>query len=274
MHCIARQTLCQLAVLTAAFGYSCDHNAYKVLTLSKTTDSLIHSTRILYPANAGSYPVFIWLHGWQLEGANYDEILCDAAKSSIIICMQMDPNFVGEQLNVDAELLLPYLHDPRKGILPKIGSSAILHRYSYTYIGLGGHSRGGGVIAYAYSHGIIVDADFSAVVFVDAVTALKSDVPNVVRLNKTIVRAMYFNDAHSSCVVNGWPQFGDKFNCKEINVIDAGSVGCQHMDIVSGLASLLPVCHSNLSTKEVCKAKARREIASAGFGPVVVSVLV
>jgi len=274
MDRIARRTLFHLVLLTAAFGHSCEHSSYNVVTLSKTAYSLVHSTRILYPTNAGSYPVFTWLHGWQLEGANYDEILCDAAKSNIVICMQMDRNFVGEQLDVDSKSLMPYLHDPHDGVLPKIGSPAILPGYSYTRIGLGGHSRGGGVIAYAYSHGIIVDADFSAVVFVDPVTALKSDVPKLVRLNRTIMRSMYFNDVHSSCVVNGWPQFGDKFVCNDINVIDAGPAGCQHMDIVSGLASLLPVCHSNSSIKEMCKAKARQEIASAGFGPAAGSVLV
>merc|ERR1719492_421278 len=188
MDRVVRRTVCQLALLTAVFGYSCDRSAYKVLTLDQTTYSLVHSTRILYPASNGSYPVFTWLHGWQLEGANYDEILCDAAQSNIVICMQMDRNFLGEQLDVDAKLLMPYLHDPHKGILPKIGSSAVLPGYSYTYIGLGGHSRGGGVIAYAYSHGIIADADFGAVVFVDAVTVRKSDVPNRVKLNQTVVR--------------------------------------------------------------------------------------
>merc|ERR1712129_79795 len=114
----------------------------------------------------------------------------------------------------------------------------------------------------------------SAAVFVDAVTALKSDVPNIVRLNQTIVRAIYFDDAHSLCVVNGWPRFGGNFACKDIHVIDAGSAGCQHMDVVSGLASWLPVCHSNSSIKEMCKVKVRQEIASAGFGPVVPSVLI
>jgi len=275
MDCVVWRTLWQLFLLTAAFGYSCDHSTYKELTLGKTHYNLVHDTRILYPSSTGSYPVFTWLHGWQLEGANYDEILCDAAKGNIIICMQMDRNFVGEQLDVDAKLLMAYLHDPHTGILPKISSSAILPGYSYTHVGLGGHSRGGGVIAYAYSHGIIVDADFSAVVFVDAVTALKSDVPNVVRLNKTMVHAIYFNDAHSSCVVNGWPQFGDKFDCKDIKVTDAGPAGCQHMDVVSGVASWLPVCRSwNSSIKEMCKAKVRQEIAFAGFGPAVPSVLV
>jgi len=270
MQCL----LWQLAFLATVYAYPCDHDAYKELSLDKLDHGLVHSTRMLYPVAPGSYPVLTWLHGWQLEGASYDEILCDSAKSNIIICPQMDRNFAGEQLDKDSKLLMPYLYDTEKGILTKISSSKILPGYGYTHVGLGGHSRGGGVIAYAYSHGIVSDASFSSLIFVDPVTASNSDVPNTVTLNRTKVRSMYFNDAKSSCVVNGWPQFGDKFVCRDLKVTNAGPAGCQHMDVVSGPISWLPICHSNSTIEEMCKGLARHEIASAGFGPASGSVLV
>merc|ERR1712226_1685719 len=89
-----------------------------------------------------------------------------------------------------------------------------------------------------------------------------------VTLVRTKVRAMYFNDAESPCVAKGWLDFGKQFNCTDINVLDAAPFGCQHMDIVSGMASILPICRSNRSVQAICKAKAREEIASAGFGQV------
>merc|ERR1712205_87784 len=112
-------------------------------------------------------------------------------------------------------------------------------------IGIGGHSRGGGVIAYAYSNNIVKDGDFSGVAFIDPVILQLSDVPNIVSLQKTKVRTLYFNDPQSICVTHGWPSFGGKFDSsKDIQVTDAASAGCKHMDVLSSWGSLLPLCHS------------------------------
>eukprot|EP00660_Eupelagonema_oceanica_P014512 gene14512-18719_t len=67
----------------------------------------------------------------------------------------------------DAVLLTPYLHDAKKGILPRIGDS-ILSGYSVGKVGWSGHSRGGGVLTHAYTNNDLPDT-YSAVVFIDPV---------------------------------------------------------------------------------------------------------
>lgn len=108
--------------------------------------------------------------------------------SSRAACLPVQRTHESLQLDKDAKLLLPYLHDPEKGVLPRLGGD-VLPGYQYTTVGVGGHSRGGGVIAYAYSHSIVKDGDFSAVVFMDPVTAFPSDVP---QLSATLIISRSF----------------------------------------------------------------------------------
>lgn len=258
--------LCLFALTTSAVAFTCDHDAYLERNLPQDEYNLIHTTRILYPKAKGSYPVFVWLHGFDLTVQSYDKILCDAAKSNIVIAFQMKFRLVAEGLEDDAKLIKPYLHDETKGILPRIGSSKILPGYAYTDVGIGGHSRGGGVIAYGYSHSILKDGDFHGVAFIDPVIRDDPDVPNSVNLQKTIVRVLYFNDAKSVCVTRGWPDFGSKFSSSaDLKVTNATSSGCKHMDVVSSWGSLLPICNSG--NDDLCQEFARKNIAAAGFGP-------
>jgi hypothetical protein len=249
-------------LLARALAFTCDHSAYKELNLEQGAANLIHTTRILYPTTPGSYSVLTWFHGFMLTLQTYDQILCEAAKSHIVICLQMKERLLSEGLDADAKLIKPYLYDDAKGILPRIGSSSILPGYSYTQVALGGHSRGGGVIAYAYSHGIVADGDFSSVAFVDPVVLQDKDVSKSVSLTKTKVRTLFFNDPQSLCVTKGWPQFGDKFaGCSDLKVTNATE--CKHMDVLSSWGSILPICHGDANEIATCMALARNVIAAA-----------
>jgi len=85
---------------------------------------------------------------------------------------------VSEGLEEDAQSITPYLYDTTQGILPRIGTK-ILSGYSYTNVGFAGHSRGGGVLAHAFTSNILADGDYSAVAFIDPVVANPAkDVPN------------------------------------------------------------------------------------------------
>jgi pimeloyl-ACP methyl ester carboxylesterase len=245
-----------LACLTALAS------GHEVLNLDKDTANLVHTTRILYPQAPGAYPVLTFLHGFALDIETYDQILKDAAESCIVILFQMKFRALNEGLDEDAALLDPYLHDPTQGILPRIGSS-ILSGYSVTSVGLGGHSRGGGVLAYALSHGLVQDGDYSAVVLIDPVVMkLDTDVAEAVALERTKLRVTFYNDDKSMCVTNGWPDFGGKFSATDLDVLEESQ--CKHMDVCSSWGSILPLCHSFNGAD--CKAKARALIADAGFG--------
>jgi len=243
--------------------------AYETLYLKQNDANLIHNTRILYPSAPGAYPALVFLHGFALDVQTYDEILKDAAEDSIVILFQMKFRALNSALDEDANLLEPYLHDSEKGILPRIGDS-IMQGYSTTHIGLAGHSRGGGVLSYAFTHGIVKDGDYSALVLIDpVVNNPDSDVPAVVTLEKTMVRATYFNDDASVCVTHGWPDaIGAKFDVKDIDVVVADK--CKHMDVCSSWGGILPLCHS--SNGDQCKDIARALIADAGFGAKFVTV--
>jgi len=235
---------------------------HKVLNLNQLTANLVHTTRILYPEAPGAYPVLTFLHGFALDIDAYDQILKDAADSCIVILFQMKFRALNEGLDEDAALLEPYLHDPTKGILPRIGSS-VLSGYSVTSVGLGGHSRGGGVLSYALSHGLVKDGDYSAVVLIDPVVMhVDTDVAEDVALEVTKLRVSFFDDDESICVTNGWPDFGGKFAAKDFQVVNAPE--CKHMDVCSSWGGILPLCHS--SNGAACKAKARALLADAGFG--------
>jgi len=234
--------------------------AHETLSLKQGADNLIHNTRILYPSIPGDYPVFTFLHGFALDVETYDQILKDVAEHSIVILFQMKFRVVTEGIDEDAGLLQPYLHDADQGILPRIGDS-ILAGYSYSSVALGGHSRGGGVLAYAYSHGIVKDGDYSALVLIDPVVAHPdTDVPSVALLDKTKLRVIYFNDADSSCVTNGWPDaISAAFSATDVQVISAPE--CKHMDVCSSWGGVLPLCHSG--NADECKQQARDLIADA-----------
>merc|ERR1711862_593597 len=161
----------------------------------------------------------------------------------------------------DAASLKPYLNDADKGILPRIGNS-IMQGYSMTgSISLGGHSRGGGVLSYAYTNGIVNDGEFHSVTLIDPVVMhLDADVPQIAHLSSTKLRVTYYNDAESTCVTNGWPDtIGAKFDAKDVNIIS--SPECKHMDVCSGgSGGIVPLCKS--SNGDACKAKARALIAN------------
>jgi len=234
-----------------------------VMNLNKGKNNLIHDTRILHPNAAGSYPVLTFLHGFALDIEVYDGILCDAAEDNIVILFQMKFRALNEGLDEDAKSITPYLHDADQGILPRIGNE-ILSGFSYTHVGLGGHSRGGGVLAHAYSGKILDDGDYSSVTFIDPVVMnAQTDLPNAIRLTKTKVRTLYFNDPKSICVTHGWPDtISNSIDAKDIHVEDAPE--CKHMDVVTSWGSILPLCHSGNGAE--CKAKAIATLASAGFG--------
>lgn len=249
--------LCSLATAAA-----CSRST-RVATFQQGHDNLIHNTRILYPKAAGAYPSLVFLHGFALDLEVYDKILCDSAENNIVILFQMKMHMIGEALGPDAELLMPYLYDSEKGIMPRIGTT-FLPGFSYTRVGLGGHSRGGGVLAYAWSHGILKDGNFTSVTFIDPVVADPDrDVPNAIHLRHTKVRTLYFNDPQSICVTHGWPDaIGAKITANDIDVIDASE--CKHMDPCSSWGSLLPMCHSRHAAE--CKQQCRDSLTSAGYG--------
>lgn len=248
-----------------AFALFCGFaaSAHKTLNLNQDVANLIHTTRILYPSAPGSYPVLTFLHGFALDISVYDKILSDASEKAIVILFQMKFRAIDEGLDEDANLLVPYLYDSEKGILPRIGDS-ILKGYTATDVSFGGHSRGGGVLSYAYTHGLLKDGDYESVVLIDPVVMYpKTDVPNVASLRKTKMRVAYFNDDESTCVTNGWPDtISAKFNVKDIKVVSAPE--CKHMDVCSSWGGILPLCHS--SNGDECKARARDLIADAVFG--------
>lgn len=243
-----------------ALPLSCPTSEYTAVTLNETA-GLIHPTRVLYPAVPGAYPAFLFLHGFDLNVNSYDTILCEAATKNIVILFSMPIRFLHEALQEDAESLMPYLHDSQKGILPRIGT--FLPGYSYTRLGLGGHSRGGGVIAHAYTNHILTDMDFSAVVFIDpVVTFPKTDLPDSVYLETTKVRALSLNP-HSVCVTHGWiDAISTKISGADLTATNATE--CNHLDVVSGILGKVPLCHSK--NGDECMQKARVEIAEAGFG--------
>lgn len=233
------------------------------LNMPALTSNLVHTTRVLYPKAAGSYPVLTFLHGFALDVESYDDILCGVATENIVILFQMEFRAVKEGLEEDAQSLTPYLYDADKGILPRIGTQ-ILSGYSYTKVGLAGHSRGGGVLAHAFTANILADGDFSAVAFLDPVIMHPDkDVPNSIKLEKTKVRALYFNDPQSICVTHGWADaIGEKIDARDIAVTNSSE--CKHMDVCSSWVTLLPLCHSKNAAE--CKDQAVALLADAGFG--------
>jgi len=233
-------------------------------------DGLIHNTRVLSPKVAGDYPTLIFFHGFALDVEVYDAILCDSAETNIVILPQMAMHPTGECLDADAELIMPYLYDETQGILARMGT--LMPGFSYSRVGLGGHSRGGGVLSYAWSHGLLKDGDFSSVTFIDPVIANPDkDVPNAIMLTKTKVRTLYFNDPQSICVTHGWPDaIGAKISATDIEVVDAPE--CKHMDVCSSWGAFLPMCHS-MHTNE-CRGRAMDSLASAGYGGPTLSVTV
>jgi len=169
---------------------------------------------------------------------------------------------IKEGLEEDAQSITPYLYDSNKGILPRIGTK-ILSGYSYSNVGFAGHSRGGGVLAHAFTSNILADGDYSAVAFIDPVIMHKDkDLPNSIKLQKTKVRALYFNDPQSICVTHGWADaIGDKIDAADIAVTNSSE--CKHMDVCSSWVSIIPLCHSSNSAE--CKDKAIALLADAGF---------
>lgn len=250
----------------ALANFMCDNSTYGVLTLSADNNHTLRDTRILYPKAPGAYPVFTFLHGFMMRDLTvYDEILCDSAKDTIIVIMQMSFRVVREGLKPSSEILKPYLFNETVGVLPRIGSQ-ILPGYSYTFVGVGGHSRGGGVLAYGYSHSILSDNDFTGMALIDPVILLESDVAGNVTLSKTKVRTLFFRKG--KCVTHGWAEFGPQFSgCADLQVANASQ--CDHMDVVD-IASF-PMCTTDHGDE--FKALARQDIAAAGFGPAVIQDL-
>lgn len=233
-----------------------------VLNLNQDIANLVHTTRVLFPKAAGSYPVLTFLHGFALDVESYDDLLCGVAQDNIVILFQMKFRAVEEGLEEDAQSITPYLYDADQGILPRIGTK-ILSGYSYTYVGFAGHSRGGGVLAHAFTSNILTDGDYSAVVFIDPVVMHPDkDVPNSIKLQTTKVRALYFNDPESICVTHGWLDFGDKFDAVDIAV--SNSSECKHMDVCSSWVTALPLCHSRHAAD--CREMAVALLADVGFG--------
>jgi len=249
-----------LASLASAAACS---RSTKIDTFNQGVDNLIHNTRILYPKAVGDYPVLVFLHGFALDIEVYDAILCDSAETNIVILFQMEFNVIGEKLGPDAELIMPYLYDPTQGILPRLGTQ-FLPGYSYSRIGISGHSRGGGVLSYGFSHGILKDGDFTSVTFIDPVVSdPENDVPTARHFRHTKIRTLYFNDPDSICVTHGWPDaIGEKLTADDIVVNSAPE--CKHMDVCSSWGAILPMCHS-LHAAE-CKQQARDSLTSAGYG--------
>jgi len=236
-------------------------SAFTEVNLDENKDNVIHTTRILHPSQPGSYPVLTFLHGFALNINAYDEILNETAEDHIVILFQMKFRAIAEGLDEDAASLKPYLHDTDKGIMPRIGST-IMQGYSTTgSISLAGHSRGGGVISYAYSNGVFKDGEFDSVALIDPVVMHPTDMPQMGHLSDTKLRVLYFDDAESICVTHGWPDtIQEKFDAKDINVVS--SPKCKHLDVCSGgTAGLIPLCKS--SNGDACKAEARAVIADA-----------
>jgi hypothetical protein len=233
----------------------------KVQSLNQLTSNLIHNTRILYPGTAGQYPALTFFHGFALDLESYDELLCPIAENNIVILLQMEFHAISEALDEDAVLIDPYLNDPEKGILGRIGNT-IMKGYSYSYLGLAGHSRGGGVLSHAWTSKYLNDGDFHSVTLLDPVVAnVANDLPSKVTLQKTKLRAIYFNDPESICVTNGWPDFQGKVDATDINVVEASE--CKHMDVCSSWVDLLPLCVTFHQGE--CKQQARDLLTDAGF---------
>lgn len=248
-----------LATASAACGLS---SPVRVKSLNQLTSNLIHNTRILYPSTPGQYPVLTFFHGFGLDLESYDELLCPVAEQNIVILPQMEFHAISEALDEDAVLIDPYLNDPEKGILGRIGNT-IMSGYSYSYLGLSGHSRGGGVLSHAWTSNYFNDGDYHSVTLVDPVVAKPdTDLPNSVALQTTKLRAIYFNDADSVCVTNGWLDFGGKIAASDMNVVEAAE--CKHMDVCSSWVDLLPLCVT--FHQGACQDKARNLLAEAGFG--------
>lgn len=248
--------------MVASVSAACS-SSVGVLNLNQLTSNLVHNTRILHPKTAGSYPVLTFLHGYDLDVESYDGILCDTAEQNIVILFQMQFRLIAEGLEEDAQSLTPYLHDANQGILPRIGTK-ILSGFSYTHVGLGGHSRGGGVLAHAYTNNLLADGDYSAVAFIDPVVMHPDkDLPNAIMLQKTKVRTLYFNDPESICVTHGWPDaIGNSIDAQDITV--TASAECKHMDVCSSWSGDVPLCHSSNAAE--CKEKAKELLVDAGFG--------
>jgi len=247
-----------VATASAACGRS---SSVKVTNLNKAKSNLVHTTRILHPGTPGQYPALTFFHGFALDLDSYDELLCDVAEQNIVILLQMQFHMVSEQLDEDAVLIDPYLNDPDKGILGRIGNT-IMDGYSYSYLGLAGHSRGGGVLSHAWTSEYFKDGDYHSVTLIDPVVAKpETDLPHHVKLQKTKLRAIYFNDPESVCVTKGWLDFGGKLDAKDIHVEQAAE--CKHMDVCSSWVDLLPLCVT--SHEGACKQKARDLLAEAGF---------
>lgn len=243
---------------SAACGFS---SPVKVKSLNQVTSNLIHTTRILYPGTPGQYPALTFFHGFGLDLESYDDLLCEVAEQNIVILPQMGFSAVSEKLDKDAVLIDPFLNDAEKGILGRIGNT-IMDGYSYSYLGLSGHSRGGGVLSHAWTSNYFNDGFYHSVTLVDPVVAKPdTDLPNKVKLSKTKLRAIYFNDPESICVTNGWPDFGGKLDAKDIHVEEAAE--CKHMDVCSSWVDLLPLCRT--SKGQACQQKARDLLSEAGF---------
>jgi len=256
-------SLCMASAIVGRASAACGlFGSVDSLNMPALTNNLVHTTRILYPKAVGSYPVLTFLHGFSLDVNSYDDILCGVAAENIVILFQMKFRAVSEGLEEDAQSITPYLYDTTQGILPRIGTK-ILSGYSYTNVGFAGHSRGGGVLAHAFTSNILADGDYSAVAFIDPVVANPAkDVPNSIKLEKTKVRAMYFNDPQSICVTHGWADaIGEKIDARDIAVTNSSE--CKHMDVCSSWVTLLPLCHSSNAAE--CKDKAVALLADAGF---------
>jgi len=173
----------------------------------------------------------------------------------------MEFHVISEALDEDAVLIDPYLNDAEKGILGRIGTT-IMSGYSYSYVGLAGHSRGGGVLSHAWTSKYFQDGDFHSVTLIDPVVAKpETDLPNYVKLQNTMLRAIHFNDPDSVCVTHGWLDFGGKLDASDLRVEEATE--CRHMDVCSSWVDLLPLCIS--LHQGACKDKARDMLAEAGF---------